>query len=362
MARWRNPPPGRGARTRDPAPVSDAPAPSPDAAGERQSLGPGVVALIGLLLAVDAALADSALASRHFGLALVYVPPLLALAWIAGWRFAAACTLLAAAINLGIDVWLGSSLPNPALVHVAIIALFAVCLPLECGVSTLRFMLEYTRRGDAWKASIHPARLAERVLLVPVWPRDEAALLPAQPTDVQVLLDPGQDFGVGSHPTTIMCVALLEKFVKQGGRILDLGCGSGILSLPALKLSAGSALAADIQSEAAQATLANIKLNDLASRIEVRLGSLEAVVAPLLERGTPVLDITLVNILPDVIVSGLKAGLARTLAPDGVLIVSGLRTEHETRMRSYLAEAGLQVVERRQMEEWLALASKRITV
>jgi ribosomal protein L11 methyltransferase len=159
-----------------------------------------------------------------------------------------------------------------------------------------------------------------------------------------------------------MCVALLEKFVNPGGRILGLGCGSGILSLAALKLGAGSALGADIQSEAVQATLANIKLNDLASRIEVRLGSLEAVVAPLLERGTPVFDITPVNILPDVIVSGLKASLARTLAPDGVLIVSGLKAEHETRMRSYLAEAGLQVVERRQMEEWLALANKRITV
>jgi hypothetical protein len=69
---------------------------------------------------------------------------------------------------LGIDVWLGSSQPSPAFVHVAYIALFAVCLLFERGVSTLRFMLEYTRRGDAWKAAIHPARLAERVLLVPV--------------------------------------------------------------------------------------------------------------------------------------------------------------------------------------------------
>jgi ribosomal protein L11 methyltransferase len=156
-----------------------------------------------------------------------------------------------------------------------------------------------------------------------------------------------------------MCVGLLEQFVQPGDHILDLGCGTGILSLAALKLGAATALAADIQSESVQATLANARLNDLAGRMEVRLGSLVEIVGPLVERGTDTFNLTVANILPDVLVEGLKVGLGRTLAPGGVLILSGLKLEHETRMRAYLDEAGLQVVERRAQEDWLALASKR---
>jgi hypothetical protein len=198
---------------------------SPAQTGERKPLRPGAVVVMGLIALATAGLADRVLAAAHFTLALIYVPPLLALAWLGGWRFAAACTLAAAAINLGIDASL-SSLPNPLLVHAGNIALFILCVPAERGLATARFMLEYTRRGEAWKAAIQPARIGERVVLVPVWRREEAASVPAQPADVQVLLDPGQAFGTGSHPTTVMSVRLLEQFVKPGDRVLDLGCGA----------------------------------------------------------------------------------------------------------------------------------------
>jgi ribosomal protein L11 methyltransferase len=338
----------------------DSPTPvgAPSPTGERRPLSPRTFAIVALVALAATALADSALAAQNFTLALIYIPPLLALAWLAGWRFAAACTLLAAVTNFTVDVWAGGT-ANTLLVHAGNLALFILCVPAERGVATVRFMLEYTQRGDAWKAAIHPARIGERVVLVPVWRREEAAAVTAQPNDVQVLLDPGQAFGTGSHPTTVLCVGLLEQFVKPGDRLLDLGCGTGILSLAALKLGAATALAADIQSESVQATLANARLNDLAGRIEVRLGSLQEVVGPLLEHGDERFNLTVSNILPDVIAAGLKAGMGQTLAPGGVLIVSGFKPEHEPRMRTYLDEAGLHVIERREKDDWLALASQR---
>ena len=329
--------------------------------GERQPLKPTTVVIIALVVLGVTALADSALAAQGFTLALVYVPALLALAWLAGWRFASVCTVAAAVINFGIDASVSRDLANPLLAQAANLALFVLCVPAERVVATLRFMLEYARRGAAWKAAIQPARLGQRVVLVPVWRREEAAALATQPNDVQVLIDPGQAFGNGSHPTTILCVGLLEQFVQPGDRILDLGCGTGILSLAALKLGAATALAADIESESVQATLSNARLNDLAGRMEVRLGSLVEIVGSLVERGDDRFNLTVANILPDVLVEGLKAGLGRTLAPSGVLILSGLKPEHEARMRVYLDEAGLQIVERREQDDWLALASKRKT-
>jgi ribosomal protein L11 methyltransferase len=348
---------GRPGKPDEPA----APRPAPPPVRERKPLSPGAVVVIGLAALAATALADSALAAQNFTLALIYVPPLLALAWLAGWRFAAACTLLAAAINFGIDASISRSLSNPLLVHAGNIALFILCVPAERVVATVRYMLEYTWRGDAWKAVIHSARIGERVVLVPVWRREEAAAMAALPTDVQVLLDPRQAFGTGAHPTTVMCVGLLEQFVKPGDHILDLGCGTGILSLAALKLGAATSLSADNQSEAVQATLANARLNDLAGRMEVRLGSLLEVVGPLVERGSEVFDLIVANILPDIIVDGLKAGMGRALAPEGVLILSGIKLRHEARLREYLDEAGLQVIERREQDEWLALATSRKT-
>ena len=341
------------------APGGATPPPvNPSRKGQRQPLKPTSIVFIALVVLGVTALADSALAAHGFALALVYVPALLALAWLAGWRFAAVCTVAAAVINFGIDIALSRSLANPLLAHASNLVLFALCVPAERALATLRFMLEYVRRGVAWKAAIRPARLGQRVVLVPVWRREEAALVATEPHDVQVLLDPGQAIGIGSRPTTILCVGLLEQFVRPGDRILDLGCGTGVLSLAALKLGAATALAADIESESVQATLANARLNDLDGRIEVRLGSLVEIVGPLVERGGDPFNLTIANNLPDGLVEGLKAGLARTLAPGGVLILSGLITEHEARVRAYLDEAGLQIVERREQDDWLALASK----
>jgi ribosomal protein L11 methyltransferase len=183
-------------------------------------------------------------------------------------------------------------------------------------------------------------------------------LLPAaQPGDVRLILDPGRAFGTGSHSTTQMCVSLLETYLRPGDHILDLGCGSGILALAALCLGAGTAVAVDIDREAVRSTRANAALNGLAGQIDVKLGTLETVLAP--PAGSPPqFEVAVANILADAIADALRAGIARTLVPQGILIVSGIKTEQEARMVEYLEAAGLTVMERRQDSDWVALAAR----
>lgn len=163
---------------------------------------------------------------------------------------------------------------------------------------------------DAWREHARPVRAGRRVVLHPAWLPAEAVAA----DDVVVVLDPGRAFGSGSHPATRLAVAALEAH-GPGERVLDVGCGSGVLAVVAARLGAPEVTAIDVEPEAVRATAANAAANGVADRIDVGLGPLGEV--------TGSFDLVLANIGQRVLVELAPELLALT-APGGTLVLSGL--------------------------------------
>jgi ribosomal protein L11 methyltransferase len=161
-------------------------------------------------------------------------------------------------------------------------------------------------------------------------------------------------FGTGLHPTTRLCLAALEPIAGDGrlagARVLDVGCGSGILAIAALKLGAGSAVGVDTDPIAVEATRANARRNRLARRIAVRDGSLPT--------GERPFDVVLANLIAGLLVR-LARGLHAELRPGGTLLASGIFMDRETEVRDAFVAAGLEPTRRREDGDWVALEARR---
>ena len=199
--------------------------------------------------------------------------------------------------------------------------------------------------GDAWrdayKAYFKPARIGERLVVRPPWETWDAA-----PEDVVLVLDPGRAFGTGTHESTRLVLALVQRFVSPGCSVLDVGCGSGILSIACLLLGAGEAYALDVDPDAVSATLENAASNGVAARLVADATPVEAI-----SRRYP---LVLANIESRVLLPMHDALCAR-LAPGGVLVLSGLLAiERDTMVAAYGAD--LELVAEETLGEWLGLA------
>ena len=194
---------------------------------------------------------------------------------------------------------------------------------------------------DAWKRDYVPQRIG-RVVIVPSWVVHEAA-----PDDAVIVLDPGMAFGTGLHPTTRACLELLQDLRPLPERVLDVGAGSGILALAALRLGAGSALGYDTDTLAVQAARDNADRNGLADRLEIRDGSLPAVAD---ER----FGLVVANLVAAVLVD-LAPRLAAHVEPGGVLLAGGIIAERGDEVVEALGAGGLTVTDRRDDGEWVAL-------
>ena len=189
----------------------------------------------------------------------------------------------------------------------------------------------------SWKRHWQPDPVGERLLILPAWLE-----VPAEHAErLLIAIDPGSAFGTGSHPTTRLCLEGLEALAAEppgleGLRVADLGCGSGILGLGALRLGAASVAAVDTDGLAVRATTDNAALNDLTGAVQVGLGSVELLTELL--QGRPA-DLLLCNILAPVI-SALCPGFRALLKPSGIGLLSGLLVEQAPGLSRDLAEEG----------------------
>ena len=210
---------------------------------------------------------------------------------------------------------------------------------------------------ESWKDNYPPQEVGDRLVVLPYWRAEEdtAGRIP-------VILDPGLTFGTGAHPSTQMVMRTMEKTVKTGARCLDLGSGSGILSIAALRLGAKSAVGVDIDPKAEDIARENAAYNGFAAPEFVALTGNVTADKRLMQRlAGEEYDVVLVNIVADVII-GLAPILPNFLTERSTLICSGILDTRLPDVLAALEDAGLTVTQTLSQEDWRCVSAKRRTL
>jgi ribosomal protein L11 methyltransferase len=194
---------------------------------------------------------------------------------------------------------------------------------------------------EAWKKFFKPRRIGRHFVVRPTWETFDAL-----PDDLVIVLDPGQAFGTGDHPTTRMCLALLEDADVEGKAILDVGCGSGVLSIGAMLLGAKEVFAVDIDPLAIEVTKENAALNSVAVRAQVSDGLPEVT-----DAGYP--SVVLSNIISAAVIR-IAQDVARVISPGGRWIVSGILNANWPDVLEVAEANGFRLRDRVEEDEWVA--------
>ncbi|ODA42598.1 50S ribosomal protein L11 methyltransferase [Desulfosporosinus sp. BG] len=198
--------------------------------------------------------------------------------------------------------------------------------------------------ATAWKAYFKPIRIGKKILIKPTWEQVEPLA-----GDIVLELDPGMAFGTGTHATTTLCLEELEKIVKPGQIVFDLGTGSGILAIAAAKLGA-KVDAVDLDAVAVKVAQENVDLNRVSDQVKVLRGDLGTVL-----KGQA--DIVIANIIADVILM-LLPDLKRILRPEGEFLASGIIEPRAVDVEAGLKEAGFEILERVEDSGWILFRAR----
>lgn len=201
--------------------------------------------------------------------------------------------------------------------------------------------------ANAWKKFYAVLHVGTRLVIKPSW-----LAYTAQPNELVIELDPGMAFGTGLHPTTRLCLMMLEKYVTRGTRMLDVGTGSGILAIGAVKLGAAAVDARDIDPIAVETAKQNVADSGLAGQVSVSRASLE------IESDPPTFDLITANIFADTIAE-LAPALVQHLKPGGVLVASGILEERAYLVEDAMAAQPMTLLEQAQEGDWLVMVYRR---
>lgn len=210
---------------------------------------------------------------------------------------------------------------------------------------------------EAWKENYKPIPIGKRLMIVPAW------MDSPEPKRIPIKIDPGMAFGTGTHPTTQLCLELIEKAMLDARnsndeyRVIDIGCGSGILSIAALKLGATSALGVDIDIESVRNSRENADKNGVGEEFIIGQGSVAEVLAGRFPfKSAP---LVVANILAPIIIRLFDSGLADLVDEGGEIILSGILAEQAEKVREAASAQGLSLNEHRQIGDWVALSCRK---
>lgn len=201
--------------------------------------------------------------------------------------------------------------------------------------------------ATAWKQYYNPVKISEKFTIVPTWEEYE----PFSTDELIIELDPGMAFGTGTHPTTVMCLQALERFVKPDHHVVDVGTGSGVLAIGAALLGASRVTALDLDEVAVSAARQNVALNHAENIVSVSKNNL-------IDGIDDQPDVVVSNILAEVIIS-FTGDVASILRPGGFFIASGIIGQKKDEVRKAMTDAGLFIEETVVMEDWVCIVGKK---
>jgi ribosomal protein L11 methyltransferase len=198
---------------------------------------------------------------------------------------------------------------------------------------------------NEWKKNYSPFRIGSNILIKPSWENAQV-----RQSDIVIELDPGMAFGTGTHETTSMCVEFLEKYIKKNDSLLDIGCGSGILSIVGAKLGCSKVFAIDIDPVAVNVTIENIRINNVEPIVKTKKALVE-------EIEKEKYQVIVANIVADAIMS-ISPTVKSFMDEQSIYIISGIIKERAAKVRELLVKSGFVIIEEKKIGEWVAMVLK----